>query len=86
LRTITVYTKPDCQPCKATKRWLDKRGIQYDTKDVTQDPLDFAAVQELGYSGVPVVVVNNGDNETELHWQGLHVDNLIKYTTTKEAA
>lgn len=86
MKRITVYTKPDCQPCKATKRWLDKRGVQYETKDVTHDPKDLAAVVELGYSGVPVVVVNNGDNETELHWQGLVVANLEKYTIEQKAA
>ena len=77
---ITLYTKPGCQPCRATKRWLDNREVPYESKDVTLDPADIAAVKELGYEGVPVVVVNNGDNETEIHWTGFHPDNLKKYT------
>lgn len=84
--TITVYTKPNCQPCRATKRWLDKRGIEYSTIDVTTSPADLAAVKALGYEGVPVVIVSNGDPETDLHWHGFHPDNLTKYTTTKAAA
>lgn len=84
--TITVYTKPNCQPCRATKRWLDKRGIDYQTVDVTTSPGDLEAIKALGYEGVPVVIVSNGDAETDLHWHGFHPDNLTKYTATKEQA
>lgn len=38
MTTITVYTQPSCQPCKATKRWLDKRGITFTEVDVTTSP------------------------------------------------
>jgi glutaredoxin-like protein NrdH len=86
-RIVTLYTKPNCQPCKATKRWLDKKGVAYAVKDVTLDPADLAAVKELGYDGVPVTIVSTGDPETELHWYGFHPGNLAKYThSTKEAA
>ena len=83
---ITVYTKPSCQPCMATKRWLDKRGIEYQTADVTTSPGDLEAIKALGYEGVPVVIVSNGDAETDLHWHGFHPGNLTKYTATKAAA
>lgn len=83
--TITVYTKPNCQPCKATHRWLNSRGIDYSTVDVTKSPADLAAIKSLGYEGVPVVIVSNGDAETDLHWHGFHPDNLTKYTIEKVA-
>lgn len=86
MRNITVYTQPGCQPCKATKRWLDKRGISYRTVDVTESPEDLEAIKALGYQSVPVVIVGRGDPETELHWQGFHPDNLSKYTTEKVEA
>lgn len=86
-RIVTLYSKPNCQPCRATKRWLDKNGVFYTEKDVTQDPMDAAAVRELGYTGVPVLLVSTGDPETEIHWQGFHPDNLKKYVhTTQKAA
>lgn len=85
-RTVRIYTKPDCQPCKAVKRWLDKRGIEYEAVDVTQSPQDLEAIKALGYAGVPVTVVSNGDPETDPHWQGLVVANLEKYTLPKETA
>lgn len=68
--TVTVFTKPDCQPCTATKRKLDKRGIGYITRDVTTDPNALARVKELGYSGVPVVECG------DIHWGGFSPDRL----------
>jgi len=84
--TITVYTKPGCQPCKATKRWLDKRGIEYQSVDVTTSPADLEAIKALGYQGVPVVVVAGRTPELDLHWQDFHPDNLAKYTTPNQEA
>ena len=86
MKMITVYSKPGCQPCKATKRWLDKRGIAYSEVDVTTSPADLESVKALGYEGVPVVIVSNGDAETDLHWGGFHPDNLAKYTLEAVAA
>lgn len=85
-KIVTVYTSPGCQPCKATKRWLDARGVDYQTVDVSENPDDLAAIKALGYKAAPVVVVSNGEAETDIHWQGLVVANLTKYTLEKEAA
>jgi len=84
--TITVYTKPGCQPCKATKRWLDKRDLEYSTVDVTTSPADLEAIKALGYEGVPVVIVAGRTPELDLHWHGFHPDNLAKYTTPNQEA
>lgn len=54
---VAVYSKPDCQPCKATKRSLDDRGVTYTSVDVSVDPAGLAYIQKLGYTSVPVVVV-----------------------------
>lgn len=85
-RTITVYSKPNCQPCKATKRWLDKRDIPYTEVDITTSPKDLEAIQSLGFQEAPVVIVSTGDPEADIMWSGLHVDNLTKYTHTTKAA
>ena len=85
-RTITIYSRPDCQPCKAVKRWWDRKGVTYQEVDVEASPADRAAIKELGYDGVPVVVVSNGDPETDIHWQGLVLANLETYTLNQKAA
>ena len=85
-RTITIYSRPSCQPCKRIKAWWDRKGVTYQEVNVEESPADLAALKSLGYEQVPVTVVSNGDPETDLHWQGLVLANMEKYTLTKEAA
>ena len=86
MKTITLYSRPDCQPCKRIKAWWDRKGVTYNEVNVEESPADLEAIKALGYERVPVVVVSNGDPETDLHWGGLHMDNLTKYTLETEAA
>ncbi len=74
--SIAVYTKPECNSCDQTKRRLDKRGIEYETVDVTEDDAarDFVT-DRLGYRQMPVVFV---DENT--HWSGFRIDALDKLT------
>lgn len=79
MKTITVYTQPGCQPCNAVKRWLSRRGIDHTIVDVTTSPDDLAAIKALGYATAPVVIVSNGDPETDLHWNGFNPNFLERY-------
>ena len=85
-RTITVYTQPYCQPCKATKRWLDKRDIPYTEVDISTSPDDAKAILALGFKEAPVIIVSTGDPETDIMWSSFHPDNLTKYTHSTKAA
>lgn len=70
MQTVTVYSKPSCVQCDATKRHLNKIDVAYDVVDVSVDEEAFNYVVGLGYSAVPVVVV--GDD----HWSGYQPDKL----------
>jgi glutaredoxin-like protein NrdH len=83
---ITIYSRPDCQPCKRIKAWWERNGVSFKEVNVEESPADLAAIKALGYERVPVTVVSSGDPETDIHWGGLHLDNMTKYTLTKEAA
>ena len=61
---VHLYTQPGCPPCTATKRALDKVGIEYEQHDVTKDPSAAETVKALGYNSTPVVVVD------DRHWCG----------------
>lgn len=62
---VTLYSKPGCPKCMATKRLFDKKGIAYSYVDVTQSPDDYAyVVNTLGYQALPVV-----ETDTD-HWTG----------------
>lgn len=54
---VTVYSKPSCVACDATKRLLTKLHILHTVIDITEDAEALAYVKSLGYSGAPVVVV-----------------------------
>lgn len=67
---ITLYSKPACVQCTATKRALDKAGLAYSEVDLTQNPAALEYVTEdLGYSQAPVVVVDEHN-----HWSGFRPD------------
>lgn len=67
---ITVYSKPLCVQCDATKRALNKAGIPYDLVDITEDDDARAKVEALGYVQAPVVTVGND------HWSGFRPDKI----------
>ncbi|WIB65658.1 glutaredoxin-like protein NrdH [Curtobacterium sp. MCBD17_040] len=67
---ITVYTKPSCVQCTATKRDLDNKGIEYDLIDVTVDAEALDFIVGLGYKQAPVVVTDDD------HWSGFNPNKL----------
>lgn len=77
--TITLYTKPACVQCQATKKALDKSGVAYQTVDITQDPAARDYVIGLGYLAAPVVVA--GDD----HWSGFRPDRISRVANQVEA-
>lgn len=68
IMAITVYTKPACVQCNATKRALKKRGLEFDEIDLTEDADALAAVKALGYQAAPVVFADGN------HWSGYRPD------------
>ncbi len=68
--TVTVYSKPACVQCNATYRALDKKGIAYETVDMSQDVDALERVRALGYMQAPVVMAG-GD-----HWSGFRPDKI----------
>jgi len=77
---ITVYSKPSCVQCDATKRALNKAGVAYDLVDVTTDPDALDRVRALGYARAPVVVADSD------HWSGFRPDKLKEVAAQPAAA
>ena len=67
---ITIYSKPSCVQCVATAREMDKRDIEYNYVDITEDSDAMDVVTNMGYRQVPVVVA---DDE---HWTGFRPDKI----------
>lgn len=68
---VTVYTKPNCQQCRATFRWLDKREIAYTSVDITQNLGAYEYIKALGHLSAPVVVTS-----ADQDWAGFRPDKL----------
>lgn len=68
--SITVYTKPSCVQCTATKRALTKSGLAFNEVDLTEDAEALETVKALGYQQAPVVFAD-GD-----HWAGFRPDKI----------
>lgn len=73
---VTVYTKPSCVQCNATYRALDKKGIEYQSLDITQDEEALARLKGLGFQQAPVVEAPIGS------WSGFNpgkIDELAEF-------
>ncbi|MBF4578934.1 glutaredoxin domain-containing protein [Frigoribacterium sp. VKM Ac-2530] len=74
-QTVTVYTKPNCQQCEMTKRWLIARDVDFQIADITEDG-NLAAAKALGHLAAPVVIVSQGTPGDEVHWAGFQPTRL----------
>ncbi|CAB0564088.1 glutaredoxin-like protein NrdH [Corynebacterium diphtheriae bv. mitis] len=68
--SITVYTKPACVQCNATKKALDRAGLDYTLVDISVDDRARDYVMGLGYLQAPVVEVNGE------HWSGFRPERI----------
>lgn len=79
---IEIFSKPNCFPCKLTKRWLDERGIPYEEYPAT-DHLD--ALREQGIRSAPGVFAYR-DGIFQAAWGGYNPDQLETHTAQQIGA
>jgi glutaredoxin-like protein NrdH len=58
-KQVIVYTTQDCIECTMVKKVLSEEGIDFETRDVSTNPEYQKEVEQYGYLGVPVTVVEN---------------------------
>lgn len=58
-KLVIVYTTKDCIECTMVKKVLSEEGIDFETRDVSTNPEYQKEVEQYGYLGVPVTVVEN---------------------------
>jgi glutaredoxin 3 len=44
--------------CDQAKEYLSQKGIQFQEKDIPQDPTALADLKKLGYMTTPVIVID----------------------------
>ncbi|OWJ81594.1 NrdH-redoxin [Haematobacter missouriensis] len=72
---VVLYTTAGCQPCRATKRALQQKGIAYEEIDLTQDAAALDLVRSWGYQSAPVVYLG-----PDHHWYGYRPDLIAGLT------
>ena len=68
--SVTVYTKPACVQCDATKRLMDKLNIEYSTVDITVDTDAFDMLISKGFQAAPVVITEDDS------WAGFNPEKI----------
>lgn len=77
--STTIYTKPGCPQCMATRRAFDRLGLDYRTVDITHDPTAAQTLRDAGFLQAPVVVADAGS------WSGYRPDR-IRLLAQRDAA
>ena len=80
LLPVTIYTQPNCQPCRLTKDFFNRNGIRYTEIDVTVNSQALEKIQSWNYTQAPVIFIpfDYPEEMAGSHWSGLVPDNLNK--------
>lgn len=77
MKTVILYSKVACQPCKATKRHLDKIGVEYQEINLDTNPDKIEYMKRKGHKQAPFVEVYL-NNELHTEWSGFSPDHLAQ--------
>ncbi len=61
MKKVTLYAMPTCPHCANAKEFFDEKEIEYEYKNVKDDPEARKEFVAKGHTGVPVIVI--GDEE-----------------------
>lgn len=62
---LTVYQYPKCSTCRNALRWLDARGVRYESIDIVAAPPSAALLEEaLERSGLPLARLFNTSGQS----------------------
>lgn len=67
---VTLYSKPNCPKCMATKRDLDKNGIAYTYIDVSESLDAYAYLKSKDILSLPFVETDDEE------WTGYRPDKI----------
>lgn len=73
---ITVFSKPSCVQCDATKRWLKSKDVEFVEDDAVANIDHIQAL--LGFKQAPVIRVADKKTGTVTFWYGHNPDELGK--------
>lgn len=72
---VTVYTSNTCPYCTMAKDYLKDREVEFEEKNVQTDKEARQELMAMGYTGVPVICV---DDEQIVGFDKARLDELLK--------
>ena len=84
--TTTVYSKPACVQCNSTYKVMDRKGIVYETIDMSQGEEALQVMKDLGFMQAPVVVNRDEDGNIVSSWSGFNPDRIEELAQGAAAA
>ena len=72
---VTVYTSNTCPYCTMAKDYLKDKEVAFEEKNVQTDKEARQELMAMGYTGVPVICV---DNEQIVGFDKARLDELLK--------
>lgn len=66
---VTIFSKPGCQACNATKRTLDRLNLPYTEIDIMSDHRAAQRLREMGSLELPRVEVKVTGALSGVDWQ-----------------
>lgn len=76
MRKVVIYTQEGCGPCTAEKLWLKDNGIEFEERNIRENPKYLDEVVELGASATPATVIED-ETGTEVVF-GFKQEQLVK--------
>jgi len=70
---VVVYTQPSCVQCDATKRTMQKHGVEFTEEPLQERPEVLELAQREGWTAAPIVLVEDGDWGA---WSGFNPGNI----------
>ncbi|MGP4978481.1 glutaredoxin domain-containing protein [Brachybacterium tyrofermentans] len=71
---VTLYTTPECVGCAATKRTLDKAGVEYEEVPLQEHPDLVQQFKRQGLAQAPIVETKDGER-----WSGFNPKKLREH-------
>lgn len=56
---LTLYTTPTCPDCRALKAWLDREGVFYEERDLSDQAVMDEAKARYGVHVAPITVLGD---------------------------
>ncbi len=56
---VIVYSQPGWHFCGQEKAWLSEQGIEFEDRNVIEDPAAMDKLKELGYFSTQVTFIND---------------------------